>query len=324
MKIKKRLLAILLSIATLFSFTATSIVPVSAANYPTGYKDTYYCANGTTHLGNGETITTYLVLSKALRKKLETTNKDMYLHSYSVNNNVVPLVSTIKINKKEASKYGFIDFKIRARRVGSDKIAMCLNSSKNQATNCVYESLQVHSAPTSVKLNYSNITLGNGEVVYSFLKEYTNKGRWAHEDNLKWTSSNPKVAIAYNANRDNSISIEAKGVGTAYIKLKLYNGKTAQCKVTVKNAPSSVRLSKTSLTLNKGASYTISESTNSGSYANPNNQYRFRWTSSNPKVATVTKASGNKAVIKANAKGTAYIKITIYNGKTAQCKVTVK
>ena len=119
----------------------------------------------------------------------------------------------------------------------------------------------------------------------------------------------------------NKAIIKATGVGTAYVKITLYNGKTAQCKVTVKNAPASVRLSKTNLTLNKGASYTISEGTSSGSYANASN---LKWSSSNTKVATVTKGNGNKAVIKANAKGTAYIKITLYNGKTAQCKVTVK
>ena len=73
--------------------------------------------------------------------------------------------------------------------------------------------------------------------------------------------------------------------------------------------------------MSKGATYTISEMTNSGSYSNAAN---LKWTSTNSSVATVTKGSGNKAVISAKAKGTAYIKITLYNGKTAQCKVTVK
>ncbi len=92
-------------------------------------------------------------------------------------------------------------------------------------------------------------------------------------------------------------------------------------KVTVKSAPASVKTNPTSLTLGKGETYTISESTNSGSYANAAN---LKWSSSNSRVATVTKGSANKAVIKAKSKGTAYIKIKLYNGKTAQCKVTVK
>lgn len=91
--------------------------------------------------------------------------------------------------------------------------------------------------------------------------------------------------------------------------------------VNVYNAPKSVKLSKTSLTLKKGQTYTISESTNSGSYANAKN---LRWSSSNTSVATVAKGNANKATIKAVKKGTAYITIKTYNGKTATCKVTVK
>ncbi|MEE0858849.1 MAG: Ig-like domain-containing protein, partial [Acutalibacteraceae bacterium] len=68
-----------------------------------------------------------------------------------------------------------------------------------------------------------------------------------------------------------------------------------------------------------GESYIISESTNSGSYAS-----NFTWSSSNTSVATVKKTTANKAQITAQNKGTAYIKITTYNGKTATCKVTVK
>lgn len=91
--------------------------------------------------------------------------------------------------------------------------------------------------------------------------------------------------------------------------------------VNVYEAPKSVKLSKTSLTLKKGQTYTISESTNSGSYANAEN---LRWSSSNTRVATVAKGNANKATIKAVKKGTAYITIKTYNGKTASCKVTVR
>ena len=178
--------------------------------------------------------------------------------------------------------------------------------------------MTVKNAPSSVKINPPSVTLGKGESYK--ISEGTNSGSYANAANLKWSSSNTKVATVTKGSA-NKATIKATGVGTAYVKITLYNGKTAQCKVTVKNPPSSVSLSKTSLTLNKGASYTISECTNSGSYANAAN---LKWTSSNSNVATVTKGSGNKAVIKANAKGTAYINITLYNGKTAQCKVTVK
>lgn len=221
-------------------------------------------------------------------------------------------------------------------RTSDDKVVTVVRGSGNKAELCAVGvgtanitittynkktatcKVTVKPAPASVKTNPTSVTLGKGESYK--ISEGTNSGSYANAANLKWSSSNTKVATVTKGSA-NKATIKATGVGTAYVKITLYNGKTAQCKVTVKNAPSSVSLSKTSLTLNKGASYTISECTNSGSYANAAN---LKWTSSNSNVATVTKGSGNKAVIKANAKGTAYIKITLYNGKTAQCKVTVK
>ena len=84
--------------------------------------------------------------------------------------------------------------------------------------------------------------------------------------------------------------------------------------------PTSVKISPTALTLGKGESYTIKENTNSGSYANAAN---LKWTSTNTRVVTVKKGSGNKAVLKAVSEGTANVKLTLYNGKIAICKVSV-
>lgn len=175
----------------------------------------------------------------------------------------------------------------------------------------------VKSAPTNVKLSNTDLTLGVGEKFT--ISESTNSGSYANADNLKWTTSNANVAIPAKVSGSNKAVIRAKGVGTATITIKTYNGKTATCKVTVKSAPTSVKLSRSSLNLIKGMRCTISETTNSGSYAKS-----FAWSSSNSKVAIVKKDSGNKAIVQAVGKGTAYIKITTYNGKTATCKVTVK
>lgn len=175
----------------------------------------------------------------------------------------------------------------------------------------------VKPAPTSVKLSTTSLTLGVGES-YT-ISESTNSGSYANADNLKWTTSNPNVAIPAKVSGSNKAVIRAKGVGTTTITIKTYNGKTATCKMTVKSAPTSVKLSRSDLNLIKGMRCTISETTNSGSYAKS-----FTWSSSNTKVATITKDSGNKAIVQAVGKGTAYIKIKTYNGKTATCKVTVK
>lgn len=174
----------------------------------------------------------------------------------------------------------------------------------------------VKSAPSSVALSNSNITLGKGETF--IISQCSNSGSYAR--NFTWSSSNSKVATIEKTS-GNKAKITAKSNGTTTITFKTYNGKTATCKVSVRNAPSSVKTNPSSVILGVGETYIVSESTNSGTYANADN---LKWSSTNTSVATVTKGSGNRAQITAMGVGTAYVKITLYNGKTAQCKVTVK
>lgn len=201
--------------------------------------------------------------------------------------------------------------KVTAKKSGTANITV--KTSNGKTATC---KVTVKFAPTSVKVNPASLTLGKGET-YT-ISESTNSGSYAW--GFSWSSSNTSVATVKKGSA-NKATVTAKGAGTATITIKTYNGKTAQCKVTVKNAPSSVKTTPASVTLGKGETYTISESTNSGTYANAAN---LKWTTSNSSVATVTKGSGNKATITAKGNGTAYIKIALYNGKTAQCKVTVK
>ncbi len=163
----------------------------------------------------------------------------------------------------------------------------------------------------SVTLNKTSLTLGLGE---SFdLNSYIPDNTTAYF--RIYTTSDSEVAPV----QSNSGLVTAKKQGTATITCKLYNGVTATCSITVKATPTSVTLSVSSQTLKVGENYIISENTNSGSYA-----YNFTWSSSDTKVATVTKTSGNKAQISPKMQGTTTITIKTYNGKTATCKVTVK
>ena len=202
---------------------------------------------------------------------------------------------------------------IKAVGTGTANIKITLYNGKTATCK-----VTVKPAPTSVKINPTALTLGKDES-YT-ISESTSKGSYANGANLKWTSTNTRVATVQKG-KGNKAVIKAVGIGTANIKITLFNGKTATCKVTVKPAPTSVKINPTALTLGKGESYTISESTSKGSYANGAN---LKWTSTNTRVATVQKGKGNKAIIKAVGTGTANIKITLFNGKTATCKVTVK
>ena len=202
--------------------------------------------------------------------------------------------------------------RVTARAVGTAVItAKTVNGKK---ATC---KVTVKTMPTSVKTSPTALTLGKGES-YT-IKENTNSGSYAHAANLKWTSTNTRV-VTVKKGSGNKAALKAVGTGTASVRVTLYNGRTATCKVTVKAMPTSVKISPTALTLGKGESYTIKENTNSGSYANAAN---LKWTSTNTRVVTVKKGSGNKAVLKAVSEGTANVKLTLYNGKTAICKVSV-
>ncbi len=237
----------------------------------------------------------------------ESTNSGTYANAtnlkWSTSNSGVATVAKGSANKAT----------ITAKGVGTTYIKITLYNGKTATCK-----VTVKNAPSSVKTSPASVTLGKGETLT--ICENTNSGSYANAANLKWSTSNSSVATVTKGS-GNKAKITAKGVGTAYIKITLYNGKTAQCKVTVKNAPSSVKVNPTRLTLRRGDTYTISETTNSGAYANAAN---LKWSTSNSSVATVTKGSGNKATITAKSVGTAYIKITLYNGKTATCKVNIK
>lgn len=179
--------------------------------------------------------------------------------------------------------------------------------------NC---SVNVKPAPSKVEVKPQTVTLGVGESVK--ISECTNAGSYANAANLKWSSSNSNVTVT--KGEKNQAVITGAKTGTADVKIKLYNGKTAACKVTVKPAPNSVSINTASIKLGVGETAVIKESTNSGSYANAAN---LNWTSQNTSIAAVTKHEANKAYIKGLKAGTTDVTIKLYNGKTATCKVTV-
>lgn len=248
-------------------------------------------------------------------------NEKCYLY-YDVNEGLNEHLKPVSSNSNvkvlqysQGANYG--NALIEGKNIGTANVHVDGKKSSDGIYTCGDCKVTVKSAPTNVKLSNTNLTLGEGEKFT--ISESTNSGSYANADNLKWTTSNANVAIPAKVSGSNKAVIRAKGVGTATITIKTYNGKTATCKVTVKNAPTSVKLSRSSLNLIKGMRCTISETTNSGSYAKS-----FAWSSSNSKVAIVKKDSGNKAIVQAVGKGTAYVSIRTYNGKTATCKVTVK
>lgn len=233
----------------------------------------------------------------------ESTNSGSYAWKFNWSSSNTKVATVTKTSGNKA--------KIVAKGTGTADITVKTYNGKTATCK-----VTVKLAPTSVVLSNSSLILGKGEIF--IISQNSNSGSYAK--NFTWSSSNSNLA-SIEKTSGNKAKITAKANGTATITFKTYNGITATCKVTVKNAPSSVKTNPASVTLGVGETYTVSENTNSGSYANAEN---LKWSSTNTSVATVTKGSGNKAQIVAKGVGTAYVKITLYNGKTAECKVTVK
>jgi hypothetical protein len=123
--------------------------------------------------------------------------------------------------------------------------------------------------------------------------------------------SGTKKKATYKSSNKKVATVSSKGVvkavkkGTSTITVKV-NGKTLKCKITVKNPT----LNKTSLSLNKGKTYTLKVSNGVGT---------VKWSTSNKSVATVT----NKGKVTAVKSGTATISAKV-SGITLKCTVKVK
>ena len=130
------------------------------------------------------------------------------------------------------------------------------------------------------------------------------------ETGLTWSSSKPSVATVTQKGK-----VTALKVGTAKITVKTDNGKLASCTITVKPAPTKVRLNKTKATLGVKEKLTLKAT------VSPSKAYTtLTWKSSDKAIATVSK----QGVVTPRKPGTAVITVRTKNGKTAKTTVTVK
>ncbi len=173
------------------------------------------------------------------------------------------------------------------------------------------------SAVTKVTLNPTSLTMKVGEEKTITPKVEVSQGTGTPDKNVTWASSDPTVAAVAGG------KVTAKKAGKATITATANNGKQGTCTVTVNPAPNpttnvaveSITLSRSSVSINKGKTYTLKATINPSSATDQT----LNWTSSNRKIATVENGK-----VKAVAKGTATITVTSKNGKKATCKVTVK
>lgn len=168
--------------------------------------------------------------------------------------------------------------------------------------------------PDAVVLDNTEIVLGKGETCYLKATPVLNDGGDTAATFSYKSSSSGKVKVS----KDGKIT--AVKNGTATITVTSHDGDTAQCRVTVKKAPTSIKLSASKITLaydeaqNLGIAAQLTAKLSSGSSS------AVKFTTSNPKVVEVDANGALKAV----GVGSAKITASTFNKKKATCTVTVK
>lgn len=130
------------------------------------------------------------------------------------------------------------------------------------------------------------------------------------DKSVVWETDNDVVATV----TQNGV-VSGINAGTATITATTANGLAASCIVTVKVPASSIKLNVRKLTLKKGKKKTLKAKLNPLETTDT-----VKWTSSSPKVVSVTQ----NGVIKAKKKGYAVIMTKTTSGKYASVEVTVK
>ena len=167
-------------------------------------------------------------------------------------------------------------------------------------------------APKSIALTKGILTLGVGEK-YT-LGSNINSGAACSKRTYRTSSS----AVVRMTRTDWQGDFVAVKPGVAYVTVRTYNGKESTCKVTVRPAPQSVKLSRGLITLKKGEKASLSAVIPDGTGCASRT---FR--SSNSSIVKMTKTNWT-GEFTAVSVGTAYVTVRTYNGKEASCRVDVK
>ena len=199
--------------------------------------------------------------------------------------------------------------KVTAVKVGEATITVTTEDGGKTAT-CKVTVSETSVAVTGVTLNKTetSIFVGGSETLTATVAPAD-----ATNQKVTWKSDKPEIATV-----DANGKVTGVKAGEATITVTTEDGaKTATCKVTVTIPVTGVTLNKTALTLNIGASETLTATVAPADATNK----KVTWKSSDAAVASVD-ANGKVTGVKA---GEATITVTTEDGgKTATCKVTVK
>ena len=231
-----------------------------------------------------------------------TGGSESYTYKYVIQNVATGATVTLKGYSSSTSYTGTLTSS------GTKKFIVYVKDSKGTvvATNTVTVNVSEKSV-TGVSLNKTSVTLNKGS---STTLTATVTPSDAKDTSVTWSSSNTSVATVSGG------KVTGVGNGTATITVKTADGGyTDTCSVIVNVPVTGVSLNKTSVTINKGSSTTLTATVGPSDASNKN----VTWTSSNTAVATV---SGGKVTAVGNGNATITVK-TADGGYTVSCTVKV-
>lgn len=169
----------------------------------------------------------------------------------------------------------------------------------------------VKKAPEKVSVSRSYLKMGVGES--STLSYSVPEGSSA--ESAVFRTSNRNIVKMTKTNGEAHFTAVAPG--TAWVTVRLYNGKEASCRIDVCKAPTFVSLTKSELVLSPGQKYTLGSTIDKDAAA-----MKRTYRSSNSSVVKMTRTdwAGEFVAVKP---GVAYVKVRTYNGKEKSCKIVV-
>lgn len=170
--------------------------------------------------------------------------------------------------------------------------------------------ITVAAAPSSVKLNYSevDVVLTDDLTQQVQLRATVNAGA----SGFTWKSSDTEIVSV-----DAEGRLTGKALGDAVITVSTFNNKTKECIVHVKAAPESVTLDSEAVTMTEKLSTVLTATLNEGAAGS------MSFEAEDPTIVALTQR-GSEVQVQALKPGQTVVTVRTFNGKTAECTVTVK